>query len=85
MIAVIKGDIVASRKMDIPEKWINPLKDLLASWGTAPKKWELVWGDFFQLETDRPEDALYKALAIKALIKKRALYGFCIKKNWLML
>jgi hypothetical protein len=70
MIAVIKGDIVSSRNLKIPEKWIHPLKKLLGKWGDTPKDWELVWGDFFQLEIDNPEEALQKALAIKALIKK---------------
>lgn len=70
MIAVIKGDIIASRKLDDPEKWLNPLKELLNKWGKVPQQWELVWGDFFQLEIIHPEEALYKALTIKALIKK---------------
>lgn len=69
MIAVIKGDIVASRKLDNPEKWLKPLKKLLSTWGKTPKQWELVWGDFFQLEIKKPEDALHKAFAIKSLIK----------------
>ena len=46
-----------------------PLKQLLESWGQSPKNWELVWGDFFQIEVANPEDALRKALIIKALIK----------------
>ena len=70
MIAVLKGDIVASRKITNPEKWLTPLKRLLAQWGNTPEQWELVWGDFFQLEIDSPETALHKALMIKALIKK---------------
>jgi hypothetical protein len=70
MIGVIKGDIVSSRDLEIPEKWIDPLKGLLSNWGDTPKKWELVWGDFFQLEIEYPEEALHKAFAIKALIKK---------------
>ena len=70
MIAVIKGDIVASRKLADQEKWLSPLKKLLAKWGNTPKKWELVWGDSFQVEISHPEDALKKALKIKALIKK---------------
>lgn len=69
MIAVIKGDIVASRKVDNPEKWLKPLKGLLSQWGRAPKQWELVWGDFFQLEIKHPEEALSKAFAIKSMIK----------------
>ena len=70
MIAVIKGDIISSRKIIDQEKWLLPLKELLSSWGTSPLDWELVWGDFFQLEISNPEEALKKALEIKALIKK---------------
>lgn len=70
MIAVLKGDIIASRKLIHQESWLNPLQDLLREWGESPKDWEIVWGDFFQLEIDSPEEALHKALQIKALIKK---------------
>ena len=70
MIAVIKGDIIASRKLENQEKWLLPLKELLADWGKSPKEWELVWGDYFQIEVSNPEDALRKVFEIKALIKK---------------
>lgn len=70
MIAVVKGDIIASRKVVDQEKWLLPLKDLLGSWGQSPKNWELVWGDFFQIEFPHPEEALRKIFEIKALIKK---------------
>ncbi len=72
MVAVIKGDIVSSRKMDDPERWLVPLKNLLDEWGKSPLQWELAWGDSFQLEIDRPEEALKRALLIKALIKRVA-------------
>lgn len=70
MIAVVKGDIIASRKLANQERWLLPLKELLSSWGHTPKNWELVWGDFFQIEFKRPEEALQKMFEIKALIKK---------------
>lgn len=70
MIAVIKGDIISSRKIIDQEKWLLPLKELLSSWGTSPLDWELVWGDFFQLEISNPEEALKRAFEVKALIKK---------------
>lgn len=70
MIAVVKGDIIASRKVVDQEKWLLPLKDLLGSWGESPKNWELVWGDFFQIEFPHPEEALQKIFEIKALVKK---------------
>jgi hypothetical protein len=69
MIAVIKGDIINSRASKDPEKWLKPLKALLEKWGETPRNWELMWGDFFQLEVDRPLEALKIALEIKALIK----------------
>lgn len=70
MIAIIKGDIVSSRKVENSEKWLLPLKGLFNEWGKSPGQWEVVWGDSFQLEVDRPEEALKKALRVKALIKK---------------
>jgi hypothetical protein len=68
MVAVIKGDIINSRKAKSPRKWLSPLKKLLGKWGAAPKTWELAWGDFFQLEIN-PDYALSAAFEIKALIK----------------
>lgn len=70
MIAIIKGDIIASRTLSSPEPWLHPLKSLLATWGQTPQEWELAWGDAFQLEIQNPELALHRALHIKALIKK---------------
>ena len=70
MIAVIKGDIIASRKLGNQAMWLKPLKNLLFSWGKNHKNWELHSGDFFQIEIENPEEALIKALEIKALIKK---------------
>lgn len=70
MITVIKGDIVASRRIDNPDRWLKPLKALFSRWGETPTQWELVWGDSFQLEITAPETALHKALAIKSLVKQ---------------
>lgn len=70
MVAIITGDIIASRKLVNQEKWLLPLKSLLATWGDSPKDWKLDRGDFFQIEIATLEDALKKALQIKALIKK---------------
>ena len=70
MVAIIKGDIIGSRKLEDPQKWLHPFKELLSEWGDSPLHWEIVWGDSFQLELDKPEKALRKALRIKALIKK---------------
>ncbi|OOG76536.1 hypothetical protein [Algoriphagus sp. A40] len=79
MIAVIKGDIINSRNLKNPEPWLIPLQKLFTKWGESPKNWELVWGDFFQLEINTPEEALHKALQIKILIKKTQIEG--LRKN----
>lgn len=70
MIAVITGDIVASRKLVSQEKWMKPLKKLLSTWGKRDKDWILYNGDYFQVEINKPTEVLKKALEIKALIKK---------------
>lgn len=70
MVAIITGDIIASRKLENQEIWLTPLKKLLSSWGERPQNWEVMRGDLFQLEITKPEDALFKAFQIKALIKK---------------
>lgn len=70
MIAVLKGDIIASRKMSSQEVWIKPLKKILSKWGETPKDWELVWGDSFQLQINNPKEALHRAIAIKTVLKK---------------
>lgn len=70
MVAIITGDIIASRKLVNQEKWLFPLKNLLHSWGENPRDWKLERGDFFQIKVAKIEDVLQKALQIKALIKK---------------
>lgn len=70
MIAVIKGDIIATRKLANQETWLLPLKNLLTTWGNTPIDWKIESGDFFQIEIENPEDAFRKAIEIKALIKK---------------
>jgi len=70
MIAVITGDIIASRKVLNQDEWLVPLKTLFSEWGKRPGDWDLERGDFFQLEVKNPEDALKRALEIKALIRK---------------
>jgi len=70
MVAIITGDIIASRKLVNQEKWLNPLKKLFSTWGESPKDWKLDRGDFFQVEITDSKEGLLKALEIKALIKK---------------
>lgn len=69
MIAVIKGDIIGSRKISQPDLWLVPLKAYLRKWGSQPLRWEITGGDGFQLEINEPEDALQAAIEIKALLK----------------
>jgi hypothetical protein len=75
MIAVIKGDIVNSRVLANPEPWLIPLQEVFSQWGNTPKDWELVWGDFFQVEISNPEEALHRAIQVKILVKKILLAG----------
>jgi hypothetical protein len=72
MIAIITGDIFASRKLVNQDKWLLPLKKLFSTWGDSPKDWKLERGDFFQVEITNSEEVIKKALEIKALIKKVA-------------
>jgi hypothetical protein len=70
MVAVITGDIIGSRKLVNQEKWLSPLKNLLKTWGESPQNWKIERGDFFQIEVEKPEEALKKVFEIKSLIKK---------------
>ncbi|MFC3197882.1 hypothetical protein ACFOET_09680 [Parapedobacter deserti] len=69
MIAVITGDVVNSRKIADPEIWLSKLKTALNRLGKAPKVWEIIRGDSFQLEIGTANEALREALYIKATIK----------------
>lgn len=55
MIAVIKGDIIASRRIIDQDKWLVPLKSMLATWGNSPKDWKIERGDSFQIEVSSAE------------------------------
>ncbi len=68
MTSVITGDIVNSRRL-APEKWLEPLKGLLSSWGNTPKSWEITRGDNIQLEIAEPGNSLLAAIRIKALLR----------------
>lgn len=70
MVAIITGDIIASRKLVNQEKWLSPLKNIFSTWGEKSKDWKLERGDFFQVEITDSAEVLKKALEIKALIKK---------------
>ena len=68
MIAVITGDIINSRDVEV-ENWLNSLKKILNYYGKEPKDWEIFRGDSFQLSL-APEQALLAAIHIKATIKQ---------------
>lgn len=68
MTSIITGDIINSRD-HFPEAWLDGLKQVLQTFGTAPKQWEIYRGDSFQLEIP-PKKALKAALLIKAHMKQ---------------
>jgi len=69
MTSIITGDIINSRKVKQPEKWLKTLKEVFNTIGKETKTWEIFKGDYFQLEVNNIEDALFIALKLKAVIK----------------
>ena len=69
MISVITGDIINSRHADV-NRWLEPLYEILDSFGESPEAWEIYRGDSFQLEISDPKEALKAAIQIKAKIKQ---------------
>ena|SRR5690606_31427338 len=67
MVAIITGDIINSQDNRTSE-WMVGLKNYLGNTGNTPKDWEIYRGDEFQIRTT-PENALWMAIQIKALIK----------------
>jgi hypothetical protein len=68
--SIITGDIVNSRSINNQQSWLRPLKQLFNKWGETPKTWEIYRGDSFQIEIDKPEEALKEVIKIKAAIKQ---------------
>jgi predicted XRE-type DNA-binding protein len=68
MVAIITGDIVNSRNVDV-QKWMPELKTILNKYGSEPKTWEIYRGDSFQIEL-LPADALKVSILIKSTIKQ---------------
>lgn len=68
MIAVITGDMVASRKMPDKRLWLQRLKEIIERKSGLPKtpRWTIYRGDGFQIELPRPTDALRIALLIRS-------------------
>lgn len=71
MISVITGDVIHSRRLEEPGLWSKPLKGLLETFGPSPETWEVYRGDSFQLELERPAEALRTAIRIKALMRRQ--------------
>ena len=67
MVAIITGDIINSQDNRASE-WMVGLKKYLGNTGNTPKDWEIYRGDEFQIRTT-PQNALWMAIQIKALIK----------------
>lgn len=66
MKAVITGDIVNSQSTE-PQIWLSALEDVLGN--RNPAIWEIYRGDEFQFLLGEAQDALLKAIEIKAKIK----------------
>ncbi|TRZ43667.1 SatD family protein [Robertkochia solimangrovi] len=69
MTSVITGDIVNSRGVSDPQKWLKPLKKLLADRVEDELKWEIFRGDSFQAEITDPAKAFEMIVLIKSTIK----------------
>jgi hypothetical protein len=68
MFAIITGDIINSRNVDV-QKWMPELKTVLNKYGSEPRNWEIYRGDSFQIEV-LPNDALKVAILIKSTAKQ---------------
>jgi len=69
MIAVLTGDIVSSRTLDLKKiKWSKRLKQIIEKESGLRKtpRWDVFRGDGFQVELDDPSQALRLAILIRA-------------------
>ena len=69
MTSILTGDIINSRKV-ASNIWLPLLKSACNSLGTSPKTWEIFRGDSFQVEITQPENALFFAIKLKAILKQ---------------
>jgi hypothetical protein len=71
MIAILTGDMIASRKQFNTNLWLLPLKSWLAlHYGEQGIAWDIYRGDSFQLKLIRPADALKTAIQLKSMLKQ---------------
>lgn len=71
MRGVLTGDIINSREVEDPDKWISTVQTALAHYGDSSGDWEIYRGDSFQLECPA-EKAFLAAFHLKAAIKSIA-------------
>lgn len=69
MVSVITGDIIDSRNVPKPRRWLATLKKVLNTFGRSPKIWEIYRGDSFQLEIKDVYAAFEATILIKASIR----------------
>ncbi len=69
MTSILTGDIINSRNID-SNIWIPLLKAAFNTIGKTPKTWEIYRGDSFQIEIEKPENALLFAFKLKTVLKK---------------
>lgn len=69
MIAVITGDIVASRKMPAKSGWKKRLQQIIEKQHGQSLRWAMFRGDGFQVELQHPLEALHLALLIRSGLK----------------
>lgn len=71
MIAILTGDMIASRKQFDTNLWLLPLKAWLAlHFGEQGIAWDIYRGDSFQLKLSRPAEVLKTAIQIKSMLKQ---------------
>ena len=71
MIAILTGDMIASRKQIDTNLWLLPLKSWLAHhYGEQGIAWDIYRGDSFQLKLSRPTEALKTAIQLKSMLKQ---------------
>jgi len=69
MTSILTGYIINSRSVASKE-WLPLVKTTFKTVGETPKTWEIFRGDSFQIEINKPENALLFAIELKTVLKK---------------
>lgn len=69
MVTIITGDIIKSRAMADPSKWLEPLKHALSHLQPDFSLWEIYRGDSFQMELHDNQKGFEAVTYIKACVK----------------